>query len=642
MYQSPVDLLQISISELENLDAKAIIRLEKRLRLIHRQQNNTAYNKDLQFELLDQLKQEDTRACILFVERHPHFKTFLKNGECTAPKVFNFDSVSEEIPASLASFLAPYMEALFIPILKNSYRNKNFDIINQALSADYLFTVSTLQFIYDYIIQQTELLAKSMHEVTARRMYLTHPEVTYKSHIKLLNAIPIGQVKSVKIDYINALVEYYNKTKTANREYEHMKYAYRLFSAIEIDDPNLQDHLSVLARLGYEEPGYQTTAQNKESKSYAGQIFAIIIGVIVFVAKMNRAQNSYVPSRDVQYKETSVYNQQVSNVFSDFQTRYMKKLFGRTYILNEVYYDSISTNFKTGQSIQNYFNSLTKIKNGRPIWIRNDSDHQAFVFSTHKKQPVFFNSYIAPGDSLQIHHRTETDYYFYTGDEYTQLSYADASESTYKRMSKEDLATLQYKYKVFIANDSSKIRITDKGVQFDNISIDRYKNTYLSKYRVPENLSVINAPKTAFFKRLLRMSSVRPRTMRKLRLRNGANPYPNQFKGKDHKTLEGQEIIVKNNDERKGLLVFNRNTPEERNYATYVVPGKQVRIKVKPQKDTLYFYSTPQLWRSKKGDTLVYLTDKNRVLAKKPYPMKKIFKPYMFFRFYKDKITIIK
>lgn len=138
------------------------------------------------------------------------------------------------------------------------------------------------------------------------------------------------------------------------------------------------------------------------------------------------------------------------------------------------------------------------------------------------------------------------------------------------------------------------------------------------------------------------MSSVRPRTMRKLRLRNGANPYPNQFKGKDHKTLEGQEIIVKNNDERKGLLVFNRNTPEERNYATYVVPGKQVRIKVKPQKDTLYFYSTPQLWRSKKGDTLVYLTDKNRVLAKKPYPMKKIFKPYMFFRFYKDKITIIK
>ncbi|CAM1373456.1 hypothetical protein [Tenacibaculum xiamenense] len=634
MYQSPIDLLEISLDELESIDHKILVRLEKRLRLLQIQNENSSFNRDLQFQLLQQLKDPQKRACILFIENHPNFKQFLKTGKCTAPRCFNFKNYQNEIPDGLANFLAPYLEDYFIPVFKSSFQNKNYDIINQALNNDYIFTREFLHTLYSYVLQQLTILVKVIEQAKPRTLYKKCPQITYNGFINLLNQIPIGLVKSGKIDYVNALLKYYRRTRQHNAEYLKIKYAYRNLFKLEFDNPDVTEKVKEISEIGYEESSYEESHLDYFSGKNLISAIAFIVAIVMFIAKASNSNTRSTSNRTNTYNNS--YNSNINTIHENFQTTYLKKLFGRSYILNEVYYDSTAYNLKTGS---NPFNLVQKSsKADRPlITIKNTSEKDAFLFYLNKKDSFFYGAFIRSKDSLQCSHAIENEYIFYRGLEFSLLSYENSGEYTFKKMDLTDIQLLSKKFVLFASNDSTLVTINNKGVAFKNILVDTLKNELLTKERVPEDLSIINATKHDFFRKLYKNSKLSSKNSKEIKLKNGANPYPKFFRNRKHKAIEGSPIIIKNKN-KKPLIVFNRNLREQRDFAAYVKPNKAIRIKISPKNDTLFFYIAEKLWKNKKGDTIIQLNSNTRKLSKKPFVMSSTF--FNGIRFYTDNETI--
>ncbi len=246
MYISPIDLLDISLIELENINEKSIIRLEKRLKILKLQNEENFYNFDQSHILINQLKNKEKRNVFIFIEKHPSFKKFLSSGIYDEPKTFLF---SEEVINDYTSSLEPYLENYFIPLLKKDYQNKKYETIIQAFKSKDIFTNDLLLKCYEYIEQQTQILIETIQTAGSKELYKKCPQITYETHIDLLNSIPYGIIKDSKLEYVKVLVTHLNKISIIGSEYRKIKKAYTLFSRISIEDNDLKNQIDQLSYL---------------------------------------------------------------------------------------------------------------------------------------------------------------------------------------------------------------------------------------------------------------------------------------------------------------------------------------------------------------------------------------------------------
>ncbi len=250
MYISPTDLLEISIEDLKNIDEKKIIRLEKKLHILKLQNQDQYFNVNDIDRILTQLKTPKEREVIVFIENHPDFKEFISSGTVNGSDTFKFQETYNDRLENFAPFLDLFIRKYFFQFLKREYNNKNYEIIIASLKNTALFKNETLLVYYEYIEQQTRILIEKITVCPPKQLYEKHPEVTYESLIKLLNVVPYGRIKQIKIDYVKTLVNYFKKTKIFNSEYPKVKNAYLLFSKITVDNPSQEEVLKSLSELG--------------------------------------------------------------------------------------------------------------------------------------------------------------------------------------------------------------------------------------------------------------------------------------------------------------------------------------------------------------------------------------------------------
>ena len=236
MYVSPVDLLGISLDELMGLDDKNLIRLEKILDAKFALGATQGYNQQELNRILDQLNDPETKKAVFFVEQHPLLKKFIIDGTHSHVKTFSIDKELLAATPGVDDFLKPYFEQYLFPFIKQELQKKRYDIILRAMDNKELFSPLFLDKYYRLIIDRLDYMIETIKTVAPGKLYRGIPEITYGTFVDLLNTVPIGLIRKAKIDYINAMVDYYNMTKSTYPEFSVIRRAFANMGRLYFDD----------------------------------------------------------------------------------------------------------------------------------------------------------------------------------------------------------------------------------------------------------------------------------------------------------------------------------------------------------------------------------------------------------------------
>ena len=644
MYISPIDILNISLEELTNIDEKKIIRLEKRLKILKLQQQENFYNQEDAYTLIKQLKDKENRKAIIFIERHLFFKEFITTGKHSGYSTFVFDKKYIENTTILASFLAPYLETYFIPLVKGEYKKKNYNTIIQALKAKDIFTDTTLLKSYQYLEQQTNILNETIKATPAGKLYERQPQVTYANHIELLNSIPIGIIKSTKIDYVNALVDYHNKNLKDNDEYLKINKAYTLFATITVDDPYLEKQLKELSSLGNRRTTYNNSQPKEKEESNSSSVFKIIAFIVIAFIAILRISNSYNSTSNRSYhnyKNNPVFSldrayKTEKNQLRSKQYLFIKELSDKAKKKDLKILNKEKLTLSTGSKpYRNFINpSLihkpfsTKQKDS--ILIENNSNKSLILFRKYEgefKAPIFINK----KDSIRIGYAKNFELIFYKGKNFSKVSYEDKTATLFTDVSIKDSDLLLQKYvlhgssygknkKVIIKRDTI-LFIHAKFKKVKNYSVIkalppavRKKKVELENYSTKENINWTKN-KNSFFNTLktkLATGNIKPTNYTPY---NGENPYPEYFKNYKNIDISGFPVLVKNKT-KEHLILFNRNLSDQRDFATYIKPANELTIYLYEEGDSLYFFKGKNFFNYKKIKMLNMNTNNKKTFSK--------------------------
>ncbi len=605
MYISPIDLLDISIEELENIDNKNIIRLEKRLKILAKQDQNNVNNIEEVQLLINQLKDPIKRQTIIFIEEHPLFKQFITNGVANKPSVFNFKEKYTTQLSSFSSFLAPYLETYFIPLLKKDYQRKKYDTIIEALRKKDLFTDDLLFKAYQYIEQQTKILIETINITPKRKLYEKCPQVTYRTFIELLNTVPNGIIKDLKIDYVNALVDYYNKTLTNNSEYTKIKKAYRLFSEIETEDPFVHDQLKKLGLLGYKSE-LELEETNQTSGFLIIRVIAIIIAIAVAIAKCSNDSNkyNYTPNSQEVFNN-SLKNENILKFIKKNAIQKQRTFLENLYIASKEAGTSTNKTLKKLTSGEDPFYTFNKpiphlhkqliVKShySDSILINNSSTKDLILFSKYQNEPLKSAIIVKQKDSLKIKYENLCYFTFYLGKNFMRSFDKNIKSSFFfNEITVKDSDRLLKKYTLSNkVNHLGEIKIQNDTILFKNveveISIDQELEKIQHKIKEEKEKLVQIKKRSSFFEKL--KDNVNNSSLSKAAspFHTGDNPYPLLFES-PHKE-EGYEVSI-NNDSEKNLIIFTRNNNNYRNFASYIAPNDQLSIYFYENVDSIYLY----------------------------------------------------
>ncbi len=505
MYISPVDLLDISLEELENINEKNIIRLEKRLKILKLQQLEDFHNIEELYLLIDQLKDIEKRKVIIFIEKHSAFKEFLSSGKDDGPRTFFFENESSKNLSTFSSFLTPYLKAYFVPLLKKDYQNKKYDTIIEALKNKDLFTDEILLECYNYLNQQTSILTEIIRVTKAKQLYKKCPQVTYKTHILLLNLIPISIIKDAKIDYVNALVDYHNKTQVNNHEYNKIKNAYRLFSSIETEDEYVDEQIKKLSYLGYKENNLNDPEEDS-SGFIVIKAIAFILAIVFGIAKIARSNNT-TSNYNFDHNKEILKNQRsiLKKYVEEKQAKFIEHLYDIAEEYKDPNYDKKTITLTSGKEPFLNFNALThlKIKDSRniiykdSILINNSSNKSLILFLKYPIDNFKTALFVQKKDSLKIKYDSSCEFIFYIGNDFSEFDGVQNPERFFNKITSKDRELLLKKYILNTKIDSIKksVFIKNDTIIFNNIKVDIIKNNIQKKISSLKTNSINNYTK---------------------------------------------------------------------------------------------------------------------------------------------------
>ncbi|WP_298475437.1 hypothetical protein [uncultured Maribacter sp.] len=300
MYVSPLSVLNISLEELMNLDSKGIIRLEKKLKAKQLRNSKEGYNPQQFHALLTQLQDEDAKKSIYFVEKHPLLKEFISTGDTTDIKTFSVDKELLAKTPNIAEFLSPYFDTFMMKLVKRDFANKKYDVIIRAMQYKELFTPNFLDTYYRYIINQLNIIIEIINITPKGKLIDKKIELTYGTFCYLLNTVPLGLIRSEKIAYINAMVDYYNATKNKHREFKKIQLVFDHMRKLYFDDFEMKRFVKKLAaQINNTEVLYESSGK----KSSSGSTWSVIV-IIAIIFRFFISINDFSSSS---YKHTPVY-----------------------------------------------------------------------------------------------------------------------------------------------------------------------------------------------------------------------------------------------------------------------------------------------------------------------------------------------
>ncbi|WP_442265376.1 hypothetical protein ACSIGC_13720 [Tenacibaculum sp. ZS6-P6] len=618
MYISPIDILDISLEDLEQIDKKNIIRLEKRLKVLRLQNQDEFYNLDEMHLLIEQLKDSEKRKSIIFIEKHPKFKEFISSGNDDGPSTFFFEEEFIKNLSQYSDFLAPYLDTYFFPLLKRDYQAKKYDTIIEALNYEEIFSSDLLLRCYKYLEQQTIILIETIKITKAKTLYEKCPQVTYDTHTDLLNLLPYGISDDLKLDYVNALVDYYNKSRINNKEYNKIKKAYRLFAKLSTSDSFVEDQFKDLASLGYQDNGLQGSGSNNFE---AFRVFAFLIAVFVGIARFasNNSSSNYT------FDTTKIYNnseisENLTHIYKKTQKDFIWNLYFRAKDSSlkasksfrkislktgdkafktrfDFYYTS---NFKKSFKVTHLLDSIT---------IKNKSDKSLVLFTKYKGEKLMSTVFINSKDSLKIAYQNYLRLIYYLGENFSEAKIRNKTEKLFSKIDPKDTENLLKINKIYNKKDStSHILITNDSIIYHKLEVKTSENPdyiYKRKYDTSTEITAPekeiayddykrtstnwNKSKKLFFKRLIKDIANKKKQIIPDTFVTGQNLYPDFFRNYSHVDVSGYPVSIKNHTD-KHLVIFNRNLASKRDFTTYIKPHEELKVFLYDTGDSLYFY----------------------------------------------------
>ncbi len=646
MYISPVNLLGLTLDELMNLDSQGIIRLEKRLKVQRLQSGANAYNPEQVSNIVKQLSTEEQKKSIYFVERHRYLKEFITTGNDSGEKTFIIDATTLVNTPNIKEFLEPYFEAYFMKMVKVDFAAKKYDTIIKALSHKELFTDSLLTTYYRYIKSQADIITEKVSISENGELIMKCPEVAYKTYIYLLNTVSLGVISESNMDYVNAMIDYYNRTKNAYSEFSVVQRAFRNFKLIEVASKETKDfYVKVANQVGNlhsssEQPRPSSREMDKGSGfSFSGlKIIGLIIGVIIFLARVGRIFTSSSSSSNYSTVSSPSYDfPTLEFSYEDDKTAFYSDL------IHKAEADSISAENKV--IIKSGFTSYSgSFKSNNPIASNNlikvyNKRTRPFILFKHYNGMVGadYASYSRPNDTLNIIYKDYIkELVFYMGDDFvgsegvkritsgssTKLS---SGKKYFKDVNADELVFLKNKYIIDSIGSAPKIIVYDNDISFTDVyyHIEQHKllepeieieedvqetmimdaepesiyNTNESAYE--PSRSVWEKDKKHFFTTLFRDTvDLSIDKWKLITFDTGENPYPDLFKNITNSTLSGYEVAITNKS-NEDLFLFTANFGLERDQATYIKSKDSVVVRLHPEGDTLYFYMGTNFYKYK-------------------------------------------
>ena len=646
MYISPVDVLGISPEEVMSLDKKGLIRLEKQLKAQKLHSKKGPYNPQQFDALLAQLADEDQKKSVYFVEKHPHLKAFITTGEDAGPKTFELDSVLLSKTPFIAHFLAPYMEAFFMRLVKRDFSKKKYDTIINALDRKSIFTEELLLVYYQYIKAQVDIVIENIKVCSPGDITRKFPEIVYKTFVLLLNTVSLGFIRSSKLAYVNAMVDYYNITKNSYSEFDKIKRCFRNFKLLEVADLETKKHLEGLAIQIGGQPNYQT--QTTKSSSSTWRTVGIIIGVIIFLFRVGRFIGSS-NSSSTNYP-TSNYNSQILiDTYLNDMDKMLKE--DKTAFYSDLLYTSevgLAANYY-GQSMENSENpfplNFSSIPNVTAtdlfITIENKrKDKPAIVFNKNSANSGNTAVFITANNKIRFRTGSQKEeLLFYLGSDFVVESNANKNiynngnikalsprNRYFKSITDKEKDFLKTVYIIDSIGANASIEILLDSVVFKNVyyktspqkllSIEDWTNNKLAEEAAVEETvyeemateeslieeTVLEETETViieevvvrsndqFFKNLNRHKIDTLSNLLPFQLITGENPYPEQLKSRTHSDINGYLVEIDNDNKEEELIFFSRNASSGRDQSSYMRAKRGTTVRLQEKYDTLSFY----------------------------------------------------
>lgn len=641
MYISPVDILGISIDEVMDLDARGLVRLEKRLKLRKLQNKSDGYNPQQFDDLLEQLADPEKKKSIVLVERHPLLKDFITTGKDVGPRTFGIDDEILAATPHIDEFLAPYFDAYFMRMVKRDFASRKYDTVIRAMEHKALFSTALLTKYYEYVNGQLEILVEKISVARNGKLLKKCPQVVYTTLVDMMNTVPLGFIKETKLLYVNTLVDYYNSTKNRYAEFATLRTAFRNFTRIDMGNQDIHSHLRKLSIQigGMEAPEYVASSgssSSSSSTSWSGmRVLGIIFGIMVFVGKVARVFKSdadsspdYSNTLNVPILKTS-YEDDKTGFYSDLIHRSSGDSIG----------SGTQMELETGMNPYPLQFKLPVFSKSRTKWslpIYNHRSEPLVLFiKKNEKRPESKAVYIGAGDSLFLSGIRKWDrMVFYTGSELVRLGNSSRlvtnngrreirpSRRYFRSVGEKGQEWLKKAYMFHSFGNRPKVELTEDYLVFQDVNelfefnelldpepLEITEENFAETSSVaiePEDIAYLterndiglrSAPKADFFSGLKQGAQRVGKGQHKLDIRTGENPYPQYFKGQGDVGISGYHVPIFNLS-NEDLIVFSRNLNLARDQAIFIKRNTNSHIFLHNANDTLIFYKGRDFYRT--------------------------------------------
>ncbi|WP_460219810.1 hypothetical protein [Psychroserpens sp. MEBiC05023] len=304
-YISFIDQLGIDIETLSNIDANGIIKLQKQLKA--KAMLGDANNLGEVATLIEKLKDESTKQCHVFVEKHKWLKQLI-SGEHQYIKQSEIEIDESEIKDidELTYFLAPFLKENLKLFLSDTLNKGKYVLLLKVLAHNQLFSEENNQLIINFFKARLNYATVYLRE--KRLKDKEHPVsfITNKVFINCLNEYPdnfneeIQELNSEVIDVYNS-----KRRNVNNSQFRFAAKAMVAFAVLETSNFFLGETLRSNAGIA-REYSYSSRSSSKTGSGFGGwSVFVIVMIVIRIIFWASKGSNS---SDDFDYIRNGDFN----------------------------------------------------------------------------------------------------------------------------------------------------------------------------------------------------------------------------------------------------------------------------------------------------------------------------------------------
>ena len=295
-YISFIDQLGIDIDQLSHIDSNGIIKLRKQLKA--KAMLEDASNLGEVASLIEKLKDENTRQCHIFVEKHKWLKQLI-SGEHQSMQQNEVVVKESEITNldNLKYFLSPFLKENLKVFLSETLSKGKYVLLLKVLTHNYLFSEEVNQIIINFFKARLNYATVYLQEGRLKDKEYPVAFITNKIFMNCLNEYPdcfneeIQELNSEVIDIYNA-----KRRNVNNQEFRFMSKAMVAFAVLDTSNVFLKQMLESNADIAkeYTRP---SRSNRKTGSGFSGWsifvIVMIVLRVIFWISKSSSSSDDF-------------------------------------------------------------------------------------------------------------------------------------------------------------------------------------------------------------------------------------------------------------------------------------------------------------------------------------------------------------